>query len=280
MKRTRQFTLIELLLVIGIMILIMGLTVPSFRRMASGNAVNASARMLAGQLNLARAAAIAEQRYIAIIMPGCDFKKPTPAGEASGNSSDEYHFRSFRVGIVEPTSTANQFQLVEWYPGANWSFLPVGAVIAEVNDSAVADTRTSGVELYKYGDKRIINTNENNDDSDNWLTDNELKDSNGTKCTVIDGSYATLAEGKENNSHSNAYARAVVFSPKGRCCTGQGLTGDRFITIVEGNIDGTEQTSGKISNAVLSRGKIYNMRILKIGQYTGRVEYVNLEAED
>ena len=152
MKRTRQFTLIELLLVIGIMILIMGLTVPSFRRMASGNAVNASARMLAGQLNLARAAAIAEQRYIAIIMPGCKFKKPNPAGESSGNSSDEYHFRSFRVGVVEPTSTPNEFQLVEWYPGANWSFLPVGAVIAEVNDSALSDSRTSGVELFKDGD--------------------------------------------------------------------------------------------------------------------------------
>ena len=277
MKRTRQFTLIELLLVIGIMILIMGLTVPSFRRMASGNAVNASARMLAGQLNLARAAAIAEQRYIAIIMPGCDFKKPD-----SSTSEEEYHFRSFRVGVVEPTNEDNQFQLVEWYPGANWTFLPIGAVIAEVNDSALADTRTSGVELFKDGDSRTINTTENNTESDNWLTKNELTDSNGIKCTVIDGNGADgkLAEGKENNSHTNAYARAVVFSPKGRCCTGRGLTGDRFITIVEGNVDGTEKSNGTLENAVLARGKIHNMRIIKVGQYTGRVEYVNLEVED
>jgi len=275
MKRTRQFTLIELLLVIGIMILIMGLTVPSFRKMASGNAVNASARMLAGQLNLARAAAISEQRYIAIIMPGCDFRKPNPSGESSGNSEDEYHFRSFRVGVVKPTANANEFQLVEWYPGADWTFLPLGAVIAEVNDSALSASKTNGVELYESDDHhaRFINV-------DGWLDNEKLKDNSGTMCTVIDGD-KNLAEGKDNNSHSSAYARAVVFSPKGRCCTGQdGLTGDRFITIVEGNVDGTDKSDGTMTGVVLSNARIHNMKILKIGQYTGRVEYVNLDAED
>ncbi len=275
MKRTRQFTLIELLLVIGIMILIMGLTVPSFRKMASGNAVNASARMLTGQLNLARAAAIAEQRYIAIIMPGCDFKKPNPTGESSGNSEDEYHFRSFRVGVVKPTDNANEFELVEWYPGANWTFLPVGAVIAEVNDSALNDSKTDGVELYESEDHhaRFINI-------EDWLDNEKLKDSSGTKCTVVDGD-KKLAEGKENTSHSSAYARCVVFSPKGRCSIGQdGLTADRYITIVEGNVDGTDKADGTMTGVVLSNARIHNMKILKISQYTGRVEYVNLSEED
>ncbi len=277
MKRTRQFTLIELLLVIGIMILIMGLTVPSFRRMASGNAVNASARMLAGQLNLARAAAIAEQRYIAIIMPGNSFKKPDASG-ASGNSTDEYHYRSFRVGVVTPISDY-EFKLLEWYPGANWTFLPRGAVIAEVNDSAIAasdnESDTKGVELYESEDKhaRFINIT-------NWLTNDKLRkddsEENGKTCKVIDnGSSVSLADGKSNNT-----ARAIVFNPKGRCCIAQGKTADLYVTIVEGSVDETPKSDGTLEDTELLQGKIHNMKILKIGQYTGRVEYVNLEAED
>ncbi len=271
-KEQRQFTMLELLIVIGIMMILMSLAVPGFRRLVSGKAVNAAASMLSGQLALARAAAIAEQRYIAVIMPGAHFQAPASAA-ANGTTYDEYHFRSFRIGIVEKgaANEENQFKLVSWYPDSKWTFLPVGAILAECNDTGVADPASNDIELFGPRGDRKVNLN--------WRKDNEgnLKlngDTSSNSCYVIDG--GTENEKKlvpdEDKHHNgvNASARCVVFSPKGRCCSTDGtdiVYVNRYITLVEGNV---------AEGNVAEEAEIANMRVLRLSGMTGRCEFVKI----
>lgn len=273
-KEQRQFTMLELLIVIGIMMILMSLAVPGFRRLVSGKAVNAAASMLSGQLALARAAAIAEQRYIAVIMPGAHFQAPDSAAD-DGTTYDEYHFRSFRIGIVEKGTDNNQFKLVSWYPDSKWTFLPVGAILAECNDTGVADPASNDIELFGPRGDRKVNLN--------WRKDNEgnLKlngDTSSNSCYVIDG--GTENEKKlvpdEDKSHNvaNGYsARCVVFSPKGRCCSTDGtdiVYVNRYITLVEGNV-----VKGN-ADYCAEEAEIANMQVLRLSGMTGRCEFVKI----
>ena len=263
-KEQRQFTMLELLIVIGIMMILMSLAVPGFRRLVSGKAVNAAASMLSGQLALARAAAIAEQRYIAVIMPGAHFQAPASAAD-SGTTYDEYHFRSFRIGIVEKDAAANQFKLVSWYPDSKWTFLPVGAVLAECNKTGVADSASNDIELFGPRGDRKVNLN--------WMSDGKLDgDTSSNSCYVIDGE-EELVPGKTHNG-ANASARCVVFSPKGRCCSTDGTDTvfvNRYITLVEGNVAEHGSADYRAEEA-----EIANMRVLRLNGMTGRCEFVKI----
>ena len=259
-KEQRQFTMLELLIVIGIMMILMSLAVPGFRRLVSGKAVNAAASMLSGQLALARAAAIAEQRYIAVIMPGAHFQAPASAAD-SGTTYDEYHFRSFRIGIVEKGTAPNQFKLVSWYPDSKWTFLPVGAILAECNDTGVADSASTDIELFGPRGDRKVNLN--------WMSDGQLDgDTSSNSCYVIDGE-EKLVPDKTHDAY-NASARCVVFSPKGRCCSTDGtdtVFDNRYITLVEGNV-----AEGNVAEEV----EIANMQVLRLSGMTGRCEFVKI----
>ena len=263
-KEQRQFTMLELLIVIGIMMILMSLAVPGFRRLVSGKAVNAAASMLSGQLALARAAAIAEQRYIAVIMPGAHFKAPDSAAD-SGTTYDEYHFRSFRIGIVEKGAAANQFKLVSWYPDSKWTFLPVGAILAECNETGVADSASNDIELFGLRGDRKVNLN--------WMSDGQLDgDTSSNSCYVIDGE-EKLVPDKTHDAY-NASARCVVFSPKGRCCSTDGtdtIFVNRYITLVEGNVAEHGSADYRAEEA-----EIANMRVLRLNGMTGRCEFVKI----
>ena len=263
-KEQRQFTMLELLIVIGIMMILMSLAVPGFRRLVSGKAVNAAASMLSGQLALARAAAIAEQRYIAVIMPGAHFKAPDSAAD-SGTTYDEYHFRSFRIGIVEKGAAANQFKLVSWYPDSKWTFLPVGAILAECNETGVADSASNDIELFGPRGDRKVNLN--------WMSDGQLDgDTSSNSCYVIDGE-EKLVPDKTHDAY-NASARCVVFSPKGRCCSTDGtdtIFVNRYITLVEGNVAEHGSADYRAEEA-----EIANMRVLRLNGMTGRCEFVKI----
>lgn len=268
-KEQRQFTMLELLIVIGIMMILMSLAVPGFRRLVSGKAVNAAASMLSGQLALARAAAIAEQRYIAVIMPGAHFKAPDSAAD-SGTTYDEYHFRSFRIGIVEKGAAANQFRLVSWYPDSKWTFLPVGAILAECNKTGVADSASNDIELFGPRGARKVNLNWGEKDNEGNLKLNG--DTSSNACYVIDGE-EKLVPGKTHDAY-NASARCVVFSPKGRCCSTDGtdtVFDNRYITLVEGNVAEHGSADYRAEEA-----EIANMRVLRLNGMTGRCEFVKI----
>ena len=262
MRRVSGFTLVELLVVIAIMVIIMGFSVPMFSKISFGNAVDGSSRMISSQLSLARAEAVAKRQYIAIVMPGKDFDQP-----ADGKTTDEYHFRAFRAAIVEEDDDDddNTYNFKAWFPGTEWSFLPKGAVIAEVDGDAEAKTETEGVECKIEYDtdgevkKRELYTS--------WLGSDSKLGHDGTYTKVNDTSTAKMVDGKNNTN-----VRAVVFKPNGRVSGGT-----KFVTLIEGIP--TEVTSASGDYYRLTNGNIKNMRLMQVGRLTGKVTYVETEYE-
>lgn len=255
MRRVSGFTLVELLVVIAIMIIIMGFSVPMFSKISFGNAVDGASRMISSQLSLARAEAVAKRQYIAIVMPGTDFKQP-----ADGATTDEYHFRSFRAAIVEEISgESKKFDFVKWFPGTEWGFLPKGAVLAEADGDAAESSETSGVEcVEEYASSELKSRHV----SSKWLNSNKLESDDSATMTVVkDTSSAKMVEGKTNDK-----VRAIIFQPNGRVVGGQNM----YVTLVEG----VAAESG--SDFILTNGNTNNMRLMKINQYTGKVTYLDV----
>jgi len=94
-KRTfrRGFTLLEMMVVVLIITILLSVTGPAFQRLTRGNAVDASSRMIAAQLRLARAEAISRRTYVAVILPGKDF--------VNRDATAIYRYQSFRAAIVK-----------------------------------------------------------------------------------------------------------------------------------------------------------------------------------
>ncbi|MBR4673996.1 MAG: hypothetical protein IKP00_05975 [Victivallales bacterium] len=129
MQRThinKPFTLVELMVVISIMIIILSLSAPAFRKLAMGSSVDVAARMVSSQLMLARAEAISRRECIAVVMPDNNFNK-------DADDVSIYPYTAFRSAIVEEDGGSYKFK--EWVPNTSWSFLPTGAVIYEVRNS-------------------------------------------------------------------------------------------------------------------------------------------------
>ena len=258
MRKVSGFTLVELLVVIAIMIIIMGFSVPLFSKLSFGNAVDGASRMISSQLSLARAEAVAKRQYIAIIMPGKDFKQPS-----DGETTDEYKFRSFRAAIVEDDGDGddNTYNFKEWFPGTEWGFLPKGSVIAEVDGDAESKTEAEGVECkIEYdtdGEVKKRNLYEG------WLGSDNKLGQDGTYTRVSDNGSAKMVD---ESGTDNSDVRAVVFKPNGRVSGGT-----KYVTIVEGVVS----ESG--SDYRLANGNIRNMRLMKVARLTGKVTYVEPE---
>ena len=121
--RRHSFTLIEMLAVLGIMMMLLALTVPSFDKLAIGSGVDGATRMVSGQARLCRHYAISQRQKVALIMP---------ANETG--IDNEFKYSSFRAAIVSGSSSP--FTFVEWVPNTSWSFLPPGSSITEADEDA------------------------------------------------------------------------------------------------------------------------------------------------
>lgn len=66
MKREAGFTLTELLVVMGIVVILLGVGVPSFRYVTTGNRVSAEVNGLLGDMQFARSEAIREGRNVVL----------------------------------------------------------------------------------------------------------------------------------------------------------------------------------------------------------------------
>lgn len=174
------FTLVELLTVIVIIGILLGLTVPAFRNLATGNSVDAAARMLSSQLALARAEAISRRCHIAVVMPGAQtFSRP--------DTTSFYKFQSFRSAIV--TGSGTSWTLSEWVPGTTWTFLPQNALIAQVGTTC--NTLDLSGETPEVKDS--------------------IKNGTLTASDLTSSSASTVSLG------SGSDARCVVFGPNGKC---------------------------------------------------------------
>lgn len=116
--RRLPFTLIELLTVMLIVGILLAVTVPVVVKITSGSSVEAAARMVGSQLRLARQEAITRRKAIAVLFPSA-----TAMGVPV-----EAKFQGFRACYVD---SANAW--TGWVENTAWTYLPVGAVVAEVD---------------------------------------------------------------------------------------------------------------------------------------------------
>jgi type II secretory pathway pseudopilin PulG len=101
-----------MVVVIGIMALLLAIAAPIFQNMAGGQGVRSAARLTCQKLKLARAYAINNREYVAILFPE----------ETSGLSMD-YKYRSYRACIVK-SGTGGDYAFKRWIPGEGWTKLP------------------------------------------------------------------------------------------------------------------------------------------------------------
>lgn len=129
----RPFTLVELLTVTIIMTVIVGVTVPAYNRLMTGNAVNYGNRIITSQLNMARTRACQKRRPVAVLFPDT-----TLDGDYNENLVDAVALRTFRCAYVKKEGADWVFQ--EWVEGSKWQHLPMGAFFPTI-DAAQADAQ-------------------------------------------------------------------------------------------------------------------------------------------
>lgn len=136
-SRNRSFTLIELIVVMILMGMLIGITVPSFTRISRSKVLTHATQEIAGQIAIARNYALTNHCYVAVIFPRMEeLRKNDLDGDRTDKDSSKlagYYNASCRTALVTKTST-NEFYFVMWLPNSDWVRLPEGSIISD-NDA-------------------------------------------------------------------------------------------------------------------------------------------------
>jgi Tfp pilus assembly protein FimT len=137
-NRFSPFTLIEIIVVVGIMALLMAVTMPAFSSMMKGAGVEGAARNICQVLKMARSFAINNREYVAVVMP-------------NKGLNDTYHNRAYKICIVDGSNTFKR-----WVQGEKWNFLPNGVAIMYITTK---DPKSTTPTLNDFSNTDITNVN-------------------------------------------------------------------------------------------------------------------------
>lgn len=137
-KNTRPFTLIEILTVIVIIAVIVGVTVPAYNRLMTGNAVSYGNRIVTSQLNMARTHACSKRRDVAVLFTSYSTSE-NPITYSSEAEEDPVALRAFRCAYVKEDGTDWKFD--GWIKGSKWEYLPKGAFFPVNDNDATAKVK-------------------------------------------------------------------------------------------------------------------------------------------
>lgn len=123
-------------MVIAIIGVLLSISIPAFEKITKGNRVNSAAASIGTALSLARSQAIAQRRYVAVIMPVDSADEVTDAMVKAELKTNQYiGFRLCYLTYNDP-----DYFFAGWLPGSKWQTLPDGTVIFEVDDQSTAGT--------------------------------------------------------------------------------------------------------------------------------------------
>lgn len=133
MKQHRNpFTLMELLIVMILTGLLIGVTMPSFSKISTGQKLTQAAAEISGQISIARAYALANHCYTAVIIPTIEELRDNLPGERDKKDTSllaDYYNTTCRIGVI--TKKDKEFFFVMWMPGSSWVRLPQGTIFDE-----------------------------------------------------------------------------------------------------------------------------------------------------
>jgi Tfp pilus assembly protein FimT len=226
-----------MMVVIVIIAIVIGISVPAFQKLGAGSAVKAGTRILSAQIRLARQYAITQRKTIALILPG----RPV------NDLTVENCYSAMKPAIVTWNETTNTGTFVSWVENTNWTRIPRGAVIAEVDkDVGIADA-VGG----------------------NW-TD---APADGVPCKISIPT-ADMRDLQDGLSSATVSVRAIVFSPTGRILGSNGVALNATVaqlsgTMTSGNIVWIRKNKGDANKPTWCTPNQFN---ININNFTGRVK--------
>lgn len=131
----RNFTIIELLLVVAIAGIMLAVAVPSFSRLMKGSGPGLAARELMGKINAARAYASANRVNVAIVFPNAENSELGKTGFRNG-IKENYAYQSYRVCEVYSGDGGTTWSFLRWIAGENWKQVPKGVLIGTKDDAS------------------------------------------------------------------------------------------------------------------------------------------------
>ncbi|MGE4564468.1 MAG: Tfp pilus assembly protein FimT/FimU [Victivallaceae bacterium] len=127
----RAFTLVELLVAIGIIGILVAIGIPAFQKLTSGNRLSNTASMIRGMSEQAQSMALTHRRYVALLI---DDK-----GQLYGGR-DQAVWVCFVKDYNDSTGVA---AFEEPIAGVNWRRFPDGVVLAAADTSSSLSPRNS-----------------------------------------------------------------------------------------------------------------------------------------
>ncbi len=148
----KNFTLVEILMVLGLMAILLFIALPAFEKLAKGSGVELAARNLTSKLGQARGYAITSREYVAVLMP-------------TNTTLPEHAFKGYKLCVV--SGTTSPFTFKRWIPSEKWEFTPNGTAINHIfNTPHDAGTNSNGT-------------------TGTWLTGFACEEVSGVKLTEI-----------------------------------------------------------------------------------------------
>jgi Tfp pilus assembly protein PilE len=209
----KNFTLIEILTVLGLMAILLFIALPAFEKLAKGHGVELAARNLTSKLGQARGYAITSREYVALLMPTASTTN-APSPSTTKLLLPEHAFKGYKLCVVSSSCTSgspNIFTFKRWLPSEKWEFLPNGTAINDIFSSAHANVST-------------------------W---------NNTLLEVVDGVNLKELDPLSSTTYDTvSNVRAIVFKPTGKMA----VTLDRYIAVSESTYNGTTLTATNPKN--------------------------------
>ena len=124
MKKRLPFTALELVLVCAVAAILLSISLPAFYNISSGRRLTGSMSIIAANISLARARAVSDRTYTALIFPAS-------TDDLGLDSDSKICNNAVRVAEVRKKTSGSgiSFVFVKWLDGSTWESVGDGVVL-------------------------------------------------------------------------------------------------------------------------------------------------------